>query len=96
MSSNHSPAVNPITGKAYKKVSVNVALSRELQATRTMRDAANATNTKLLAQRDELVAALQECAETLYREGEGHRDASHPFRETIDRARAAIARAKEE
>jgi hypothetical protein len=42
----------------------DAAVSRELQATRAMRDAANATNARLLAQRDELVAALENLVET--------------------------------
>lgn len=87
MSTNYTPAVNPLTGEAYKKVSVNVALSRELQATRAMRDAANETNTRLLAQRDELVAALQRCATALALYGQPSAEGA------VKQARAALARA---
>jgi len=87
MTTNHAPAVNTLTGEAYKKVSVNVALSRELQATRAMRDAANATNTRLLAQRNELVAALERITRTPA--------LSNGALLMQDIARAALARAKE-
>jgi hypothetical protein len=88
MTANHIPAVNPLTGEAYKEVSVNVALSRELQATRAMRDAAIAANARLLAQRDELVAALQRCATALTLYGQPSAEGA------VKQARTAIARAK--